>query len=365
MRKILIIEDDSVLREATADFLTEEGFKVFTAEDGMVGIKTAIKNLPDLILCDIEMPSFNGYEVFSILQENKATRLIPFIFLTARAESEDIRDGMQKGVDDYITKPFDYDELIESIKIRIAKRERLIKASVDTYKVLFENSLTGVFVISERKFVYINKKFVSLFGFTQEELNSQNWLSLIAEDDKKQIYSKIRNSALGLQKTVHAELKAFTKKRKLIDILISTGFTTYKGKPSLIGNVIEKRNENSAGENQMWLKDIKQEELENLIEIFENNQELLSEESVEKLKKVYKNKQKEKNEPIKEKFTKREFEVLELFCQGLNKHQISEKLFLSVRTVERHRARLIEKTETSDTVGLVLFALKNRLVDFD
>jgi len=363
MKKILLIEDDELLRETTADFLSEEGFEVFKAEDGMLGIKSAIKHLPDLILCDIEMPSFNGYEVYSILQENTETRLVPFIFLTARAESEDIRDGMMSGVDDYITKPFDYDELLQSINIRIAKRERLIKSTSEIYKVLFENSLTGVFVITGRKFAYTNKKFSEIIGYTAEELNSFNWLNLMIAEDKKRILSKLKAGFLGIQKTIHTSFKAFSKKRKLLELNVSTGITIYKGKSSLIGNIIvHEKNSNSKEIN--W-DSITAHDLERFIEILEEKQELLSHSSVEKLKNVIS--KETTDETIfenKEELTDRELEVLDLFCKGFDKHEIGEMLFISVRTVERHRASLIEKTGTNNTVGLVLYALKHKLINF-
>jgi len=364
MKKILLIEDDIVLREATADFLQEEGFKVFTAQDGMLGIKSAIKNLPDLVLCDIEMPSFNGYEVYSILQENIDTRIIPFIFLTARAENEDIRAAMQKGVDDYITKPFDYDELLQTIKVRIEKRERLTRAASETYKTLFENSLTGVFVITARRFVYVNKQFSKFLGYTHEELNEINWLSLISQEDKKHLLSKFKSLSLGINKVIHSQLKIISKKRKLLDLELSAGITNYKGKPSLIGNVIAIENKSKV-DISLWIDEISKTDLDKVVEILEQNQSSLSPESVEKLKKLSQNYNSNEKPKLNINITKREFEVLELFCNGLTKHEISEKLFLSVRTVERHRAQLIEKTNTHSTVDLVLFAIKNKLIEIE
>lgn len=361
MKKVLLIEDDMVLREATADFLAEEGFVVFTAIDGMLGIKSAIKNLPDLILCDIEMPNFNGYEVYSILQENTDTRLIPFIFLTARTEKEDVRAGMLKGVDDYITKPFDYDELLETINIRIEKRERLLKATSDSSKILFENTITGVFVITGRRFLYVNKQFTKLLGYNLSDLNTANWLSFISEDDKKRVFSRIKSSLLGIKKIVHTEFQVFTKKRKLIDLKVSAGLTNYKGTSALVGYIIEKEKEDS----DLKPLDITDVDLDEIVEFLEKNQDLLSVESVEKLGRLHKKINEEEELRNEEKLSGRELEVLDLFCKGKTKHEIGDELFLSVRTVERHRARLIEKTGTNNTVGLVLYAIKNKLIKFE
>jgi CheY-like chemotaxis protein len=117
MKKILLIEDNLEMRENTAEILELAGYAVFTAPDGKEGVKTALKELPDLIVCDIMMPELDGYGVLHMLSKNEAAAAIPFIFLTAKAEKEDYRKGMSLGADDYLTKPFDDTELLTK-KIR-------------------------------------------------------------------------------------------------------------------------------------------------------------------------------------------------------------------------------------------------------
>ena len=90
MKKILIIEDDTVLRENTAEFIKGQNFEVFIAEDGLVGIQQTLKHLPDLILCDISMPNMNGYDFYKTIKQIKATSTIPLIFFSARTENEDV-----------------------------------------------------------------------------------------------------------------------------------------------------------------------------------------------------------------------------------------------------------------------------------
>ncbi|HPT04944.1 MAG TPA: response regulator transcription factor [Bacteroidales bacterium] len=129
MKKILIIEDDKTLRENSALFLKMNGFETITACDGSEGIHLAIEHLPDIIICDIVMPKVNGYEVLKSLHNINATSLIPFIFLSGKSEKEDFRAGMQLGADDYLTKPFNYDELLQIIKLRLEKQEQLLRAA--------------------------------------------------------------------------------------------------------------------------------------------------------------------------------------------------------------------------------------------
>lgn len=121
MKKVLYIEDDIVLRENTAELLELSGFNVITAPNGKLGVEKAKKDLPDIIVCDIMMLGMDGYEVLKILSKNDHTKFIPFIFLSAKTERQDIRKGMNLGADDYITKPFTEEELVSAINSRIAK----------------------------------------------------------------------------------------------------------------------------------------------------------------------------------------------------------------------------------------------------
>jgi DNA-binding response OmpR family regulator len=132
MAKILLIEDDIVLRENTAELLELSGYDVLTASNGKVGLKLAKDKNPDIIVCDIMMPELDGYEVLNELSKNKKTNQTPFIFLSAKTEHNDVRKGMNLGADDYITKPFTEDELISAIKSRLAKASILKERTLDS-----------------------------------------------------------------------------------------------------------------------------------------------------------------------------------------------------------------------------------------
>ena len=126
MKKILLIEDNESIRENTAEILEMTNYKVFTAEDGKAGVAIALKENPDLVICDIMMPVLDGYAVLHMLQKNPATKNTPFIFLTAKAERADQRKGMELGADDYITKPFTGNELLNAVESRL-KKSALLK----------------------------------------------------------------------------------------------------------------------------------------------------------------------------------------------------------------------------------------------
>lgn len=121
MKKILLIEDDIILRENTAELLELADYDVVTAPNGKAGLELAKNNLPNLIVCDIMMPELDGYGVLEGLSKDENTKHIPFIFLSAKTERKDVRKGMDLGADDYITKPFEEDELISAIESRLAK----------------------------------------------------------------------------------------------------------------------------------------------------------------------------------------------------------------------------------------------------
>lgn len=122
MAKILVIEDEELVRANIAELLDAEEHDVVTAENGFLGALWAQEHLPDLIICDVMMPELNGYEVLATLSENPDTAMIPFIFLTAMADKSEIRQGMTSGADDYLTKPFSRMELLEAVDTRLAKR---------------------------------------------------------------------------------------------------------------------------------------------------------------------------------------------------------------------------------------------------
>lgn len=123
MVTILVIDDEPVLRQQVNFFLSKQGYNVIEACDGQEGIVQAVALQPDLIICDIMMPKIDGYQVLHWLSRNSATRQIPFIFLTALADFSRMRKGMKLGADDYLTKPFTHQELVEAVEMRLLKQQ--------------------------------------------------------------------------------------------------------------------------------------------------------------------------------------------------------------------------------------------------
>ncbi|MCP6762050.1 MAG: EAL domain-containing response regulator [Fischerella sp. CENA71] len=125
MTKILVIEDENSVRENIIELLETEDFEAIGAANGQVGIKLAVTEVPDLILCDLMMPEVDGYGVLTNLRQEALTATIPFIFITAKSTKADFRQGMELGADDYLTKPFTRAELLSAIDGRLQKQATL------------------------------------------------------------------------------------------------------------------------------------------------------------------------------------------------------------------------------------------------
>src|SRR5438034_3072574 len=125
MQKILIIDDEEWLREMVHVALHQQGFDVIEAPDGTMGIELARKELPDLILCDVNMEKMDGYATLSSLRNEPATLSIPFILMTGLADNAGMRHGMELGADDYLPKPFTIDALYAAVEARLKKAQAL------------------------------------------------------------------------------------------------------------------------------------------------------------------------------------------------------------------------------------------------
>jgi DNA-binding response OmpR family regulator len=119
MATLLVIEDEAPLRANLVRIFTAEGYRVITAADGDEGVRRAREDRPDLVICDILMPRLDGYGVLASLRSQPETAALPFIFLTASADKEDLARGLQSGANDYVTKPFKIAELLAAVRRRL------------------------------------------------------------------------------------------------------------------------------------------------------------------------------------------------------------------------------------------------------
>lgn len=158
-KRVLLIEDDKTVRENTEEILTLSEYTVYTAKDGEEGVAKAKAELPDIIVCDVMMPKMDGYDVLTKLAQDESTLEIPFIFLSAKTDHKDIRRGMDLGADDYLTKPFEEEDLINAIESRIAKTE-ILKAKRASHKTEIKQNL-NIEHFKEQLRTYKTKTFAS------------------------------------------------------------------------------------------------------------------------------------------------------------------------------------------------------------
>ncbi|MBI5220021.1 MAG: response regulator [Bacteroidia bacterium] len=326
MKKILLIEDDRDLCETLILFLQTNNFIVYTAADGVIGVQEAVRILPDVIICDIAMPNLDGYGVYETLKQINTTTLIPFIFLTAKIDLKDIRAGMNLGADDYITKPFDNFDLLNTINVRLKKYENLSLISERKLLNILDNPINGIFIYQNKKLIYANKKFSMILGYENEDLISHDIETFI----KKIIHQEDRGRILNYFQKVSGKdmsidvikFKALSKNQKKLELEMFIKSFTFNDKDSLIGYVIEMSGSD--------------------------------EDDTEKSTKA----------DTHDIISNREKEVLIMICQGLVNKEIAGKLGISKRTVDRHRDNLMKKTRSRNTAELMVNTIKLGLIEF-
>lgn len=196
MKKILIIEDEDFIRETIQDILDAEGFETDTAENGQVGVEKAKSFLPDLVISDIMMPLLDGHGVIRELKKNETTAQIPFIFLTAKSELKDLREGMELGADDYLNKPFTADELINAIQVRIDKADQNKKITESKLDELRSNIIYAL--------PHEMKTALGGIATTVEVLMDMD--DAFNKDERFEMYGMIKDSALRLDALIKKNL---------------------------------------------------------------------------------------------------------------------------------------------------------------
>jgi putative two-component system response regulator len=138
---LLVVDDNEALREGLSEMLSFEGFTVLTSENGLEALEKMQVVSPDLIISDITMPQMDGYSFFNAVRSRPEWVTIPFIFLTARAEREDVLAGKNMGAEDYLVKPLSREELVTAVRARLARSRQLEMAQLQQ---AYEASLTAL-----------------------------------------------------------------------------------------------------------------------------------------------------------------------------------------------------------------------------
>lgn len=354
--KILIIDDDQRLGRTIKNVLSNEGYDVCYANSGALGIQKAFEYTPDLVLCDIRMYPIDGYHVFNVLKDSSLIDQTPFIFLTGNSDVEDIRFGMDLGADDYFVKPFNNDDLVRSIEKRLIKFKKLKEAGKSEFRALFQLSPNGIFIFDPNFIIDANPAFLKILELNKDEIMTLRMEDILENNFQSDIAEKVQRCINGLNDGFHERVTLVSKSgHKTNASLYVSVYERFSGFSEMIGLVIL---------NSDHSKDIDHDQMAfEVIQLLKRENITINPSLVEKLIRMFKSQKVTINSQNSNFFSKRENEVLCLSMEGLSMKMIADKLSISDRTVEKHRAKLMEKTGSKNIIEVIVYALRNNLME--
>ena len=211
MSKVLIIEDEKNIRETIKEILELNDYEIAIAENGLIGIAKALQFKPDLIVCDVMMPEMDGFDTLKNIRAINEISNTPFVFLTAKTETRDFREGMNSGADDFLNKPFNTQELLEVIKLRISKSNQakeLFVQEINNLKEEVENLQNSINKLSFNNSHILRAPLLKILGL----------INYIIEDSEEK--SQMDLNALSMLKASCLELSEATEEvEKLLNTI--------------------------------------------------------------------------------------------------------------------------------------------------
>ena len=200
MPDFVVIDDESEIRDILAEVLESQGHKVFKAAGGKEGVEIIRRVRPDLVLLDLKMPGMDGYQVLEVIRGDEDLRSIPVIILTALKMPKQVIDGLRKGANDYITKPFNMDELLArtDVQIGIQRLERQVRDSEARYRTLFERSADPTVLLDEEgSILQVNSAAANLLESDKNELLGTRVLNLVSPSGRPEFESALVGALEG------------------------------------------------------------------------------------------------------------------------------------------------------------------------
>ncbi|MFA8449227.1 MAG: response regulator [Bacteroidales bacterium] len=345
--RVLVVDDDPILLRRLRELLVRNNYRVETASSGGVGVQKVFEFRPHLIICDISMGDLSGYEVFNILKRSKVVYTTSFIFLTGSEDPKEQRMGMFLGVDDYLKKPIDNEELLLAVKTRLQKKIMLKSIMGDHFNQLVNMSPNMVLGTDfSGKLHYYNEAFTSGLDYTNAELKSKNLSKLLDDDSLKTMKKWIELASKGVEREFSGKVRLIAKNGSLYHAFVKGVYL--QASTLLDANVYFLFQKDEGGENKL---NKSKKDLQKI-----GGKPLAAKDYL--VGNVVVN-----EENINIKLSKREREVLELSCQGYTIKEIASKLFISDRTVEKHRAQLMSRLSARNFIEVILFAIKHRIIE--
>ncbi|MGV8095686.1 MAG: response regulator [Mangrovibacterium sp.] len=353
--RILVIDDDERLGKTIKNVLSAQGYDVRYANNGSLGVQLAFEYNPDLVLCDVRMDPIDGYQVYKILKESSLIDYVPFLFLTVCSNLEDIRFGMDLGADDYFVKPFNNDNLIRSIESRLSKFKILKESGRPGFKTLFEFSPNGIFLFNRTSIIDANPAFLKMLGIDSEKVARLRIEDIFDKDSLRRIKDKLLRCYAGIGESFHECVNISIGNKLMSDtsILIST-YERNSISPMMIG-MIHVDNES--------IKRVTHGHIESeVVQMLAKENIIITNSLRKKLAEIFKQQSTRMEKEQGEFFSKREYQILKLSMEGLPMKLIADRLSISFRTVENHRAKMMEKTGANNIVEVIVYALRNNLI---
>ncbi len=229
--KILVIDDHAENLNLLTNYLSGAGFVVFPVKDGHTAFKFLEKQLPDLILLDVAMPGMDGFEICHELKRNAMTRDIPVVFITALTELSHKVKGFELGGIDYITKPFQQEEVLARINTHLMNRklQQQLRQEHERFRGLSEVTFEGIIIHQEGCILEVNQAIVQLTGYQRDELIRMNVLELLMPDARDEVEYRMRS---GNEQPY--ETRGLKKDRTIIPIQIQARSITWKGEQAYV-----------------------------------------------------------------------------------------------------------------------------------
>ena len=351
---ILLIDDDQRLGRTIENVLKSNGYGVCFANNGALGIQKAFEYNPDLILCDINMDPIDGYQVYNVLKESSLIDRIPFMFITGNSDLQDIRFGLNLGVDDYFVKPFDNSNLINSIEKRLLKYRRLKEIGKQEFKTLFKLSPYGIFLFDGNMILEANPALIKILEIDSTKLTSYSIREILDTTSFQEIEVRIHKCTKGLLNSFSENVILTSKNGQKKQVFLSVSvYEKYSNHTLMMGLVIQNPSRNET-EADVYVSEI--------LKILKKENVVVTDVMGKKLTDIF------KIQAVKIKkqasiFSDRENQVLHLSMEGHPIKTIADKLSISDRTVEKHRSSMMGKTNSNNMIEVIVYALRNNLID--
>ncbi|MFW5887050.1 MAG: LuxR C-terminal-related transcriptional regulator [Bacteroidota bacterium] len=316
MEQILIIERDKKYVDVFTRFIQRSGFQVVSTSSFTEGIKLVLESRPLVIICGYNNSGFTTIDFYKILEQINISLSVPVYFLVNEINKEINKIAVLLGVSGILLKSFSLSEMTDILKNVRKKKEHTVDFFTMNHNIILKNPFFGAFLLRDFEFIEVNEKFLDFLGYQEEDIINKNIKEILVPQIQDQVMSEIRFCLSGVKSStlliidflnVDQEVKRF----RMFGVCKEFKF----GK--IIAATISEEN-----------KEIKNEDVQKF-----------------------------------ETLSGREIEILKLICKGYTSNDIAEILYLSIRTIQGHRANIMSKLDAKNTAQLVKYAVIHGLFE--